>query len=296
MAQVDEQYNDILEKILETGEWSENRTGTRTKAIFDEVLKVDLREGFPLLTSRRMPYKGEIIELEGFKNGMCSKSWYKENGCPFWNPFADRFKIPYANDPATKAKMAAEDDLGPLGYAHGWRNFGGDYDKYKLGEKTGVDQLANLVDSIREKSDNRRLIVSAWDVTNNDRAALPACHYSYTVHISPCGKYLDLKYSMRSWDVCLGWAIPKYATLMHLLANEGGLTPRFLTLHGENCHVYEDQIETAKEQLKRPIHDELPKFTLKTDQFTNIFDWTHKDYEITGYKHSGVLKYPMMAV
>ena len=307
MNNLDKQYNAILQDILDNGEWAENRTGIRTKQLFCREIRHDMREGFPLLTSRRVPYKAELVELEGFIKGITSKKWYRDRKCEFWTPFCRQDLVPYANDPETKAQMEAEDDLGPI-YGSQWREFKSPTEKFIHGDVFGggaeldhhpktIDQLKIIVDKIKKGIDDRRLIVMGWNPLALSVAALPCCHYSFTVYLSTCGGYIDLKWNQRSVDFPLGNALPKYGALLCLLAHEAKRIPRHLIASYENVHVYENQIEVAKRQLERPTLDKLPTIKLKTWNFSDIFDWTADNgYDIVDYQHSGVLKYPRMAV
>lgn len=168
----------------------------------------------------------------------------------------------------------------------------------RLGFTTPVDQLQILVDKIRTKSYDRRWKVSAWNPADFDKMALVPCHTDFVCYMSGCGTYLDLEFNMRSNDLPLG--NPNncifYAALLTLLAREGGMTPRYLKHNMTDVHLYEDQIETAKEQLKRPLLPHKPTFELLDDKFDDIFNWTHECYKIEGYEHSGKLTYPRPAI
>lgn len=302
MNSVDQQYNDLFYKIMEEGEWSNNRTGIRTKSIFGEQIKMDIREGFPIFTSRQMPFKSFVGELECFIQGYTSKEKFKERGCFWWESWCNPQKVPYGNDDETKAKMKLEDDLG-LVYGSQWRNFQDPEAIYSAtathGEEVNVssgrDQFASMVENIKAGIDDRRLIVLGWNPLATDHMALVPCHYSFTVHLSPCGKYLDLKWNQRSVDLALGANNTLYGILIHLLAHECGRIPRYLIASYENVHIYENQIEMVMEQLQRETH-KLPTLKIKTGLYDSIFDWKHDMVELVDYKHSGVLKFPPPAV
>ena len=306
---VDRQYNDLFRKILEEGQWQKNRTGLDSQCIFGEQIKMDLREGFPIFTTRKMPFEVFAGELRCFIQGYTSKTDFKEHGCFWWESWCNPQKVPYGNDEETKALMKSEDDLGVV-YGYQWRSFSDPRFKRVLEvnrrpmnednilywkEVDGVDQLKILVEKIRAGIDDRRLIVNYWNPLALEHQGLPCCHYSFTVHLSPCGEFLDLKWNQRSVDLALGANNTLYGILAHLLAHECGRTARYLIASYENVHIYENQVDVVKEQLKRPTH-KLPTLKLHTDKFNDIFDWSHKHVELVDYKHSGILKYPQAAI
>ena len=302
---VDKQYNELFQKILDEGEWSDNRTGVRTKSIFGENIKMDMREGFPIFTSRQMPFKSFTGELECFLQGYTSKIEFKERGCNWWQSWCNPMRVTYGNDPETKLKMQKEDDLGLI-YGAQIRNFSDPKHIEFLpdpfdGSPTietpvrGIDQLQVMIDKIRNGIDDRRLIVSMWNPLAFERMALVPCHYAFQVYLSPCGSYLDLMWNQRSVDLALGANNTLYGILIHLLAYESGRIPRYLTACYGNVHIYEDQIDIVKEQLTRPTH-KLPTLKIKEWKFDDIYNWTHDCVELVGYQHSGVLKYPQATV
>lgn len=289
---LDEQYLALLDRVLSEGEYRENRTGNGTYSIWGAELRHDMRDGFPLLTTRRVPYKSELVELEGFIKGITSKKWYQERNCKFWDPFCNPQIVPYRNDDLTKAAMEHEDDLGAI-YGAQWRNF---TDYREINPKRGIDQLMILVEKIRSKYYDRRWIVTAWNPLAQQCQALPPCHYEFSVHLSPCETYLDLIYNQRSVDLPLGNALPKYGALLTLLAKEGNVIPRMLIARYEDTHIYKDQIPTVHSHLKRFPRSSLPSAYLNDWKWEGIFKWSAEDLIIENYRHSGVLKYPHMAV
>lgn len=308
MKSADEQYLSLLGRILEDGEThAPSRTGLGMKSLKLESMKYDLREGFPIITSRKIPYKSAMVELEGFIKGITDKRWYEERGCRFWSYWCDPREVPYATDADTKAKMKAEPELGLI-YGSQWRNFhdphattfesdfGGHCEVSCISE--GVDQLQILVDKIRSKKYDRRWKVSAWNPLAFDCMALVPCHTDFTVTMSGDETYMDLEFNMRSNDLPLGNPnnVIFYAALLHLLSNEGGCIPRYLKINMSDVHVYEDQIEIAKEHMQREVKANKAEFKLLDWKFDDIFNWTHECFELKGYEHSGVLKYPIPAI
>lgn len=280
MNNADKQYKELLTKILTEGVLEQNRTGVAAKRIAGFMFEHDMSEGFPLLTQRKLPYKSTKVELEFFIKGLRSKKWLQERGCKYWNQWCNPKKVPYGNDDETKAKMAAEDDLG-LVYGTQWRDFCD-----PNGHESGVDQLKNLVDTLRKNPQDRRCLVSAWNPLAIPFAALPSCHYNYQVTIVD-GK-LNLLWNQRSVDVCCNQSITTYALLLHLLAKELDVKEGMLIGFLADCHIYEPHLEGAREILTRKSY---PLPTVKTDKFTTIFEWCHEDTELIGYQSGPPIKF-----
>lgn len=278
---IDIQYLSLLQKILKEGVRKENRTGIDTIAIAGAMIEHDMSEGFPLLTTRKLPFKSTKVELEFFIKGLNSKKWLQERGCKYWDQWCNPKKVPYGNDAETKAKMAAEDDLGLI-YGTVWRNF---HDP-RHPESAGVDQLKSVVETLKKNPNDRRMIVSAWNPLALSHTALPSCHFAWQVTVIN-GK-LNLAWYQRSCDLYLGIPanIASYATLLHLLAKESGLKEGKLIGFLMDVHIYSNLVEQSKELIQRPTF-QLP--TIKTDKFTSIFDWKHSDTELIGYQSGPAL-------
>ena len=292
----DSQYFDLLEKILNEGKWKGNRTGVDCLTIAGFMFEHDMAEGFPLLTSRKLPFKSTKVELEFFIKGLSSKKWLQDRGCHYWDGWCNPQRVPYGNDDATKAKMAAQDDLGTI-YGYLWRNWPTneiDYSAEVLDTnppqytyKT-IDQLQGIVNTLKKNPSDRRMICSAWNPSVLKTAALPSCHYGFQVTV--IDGYLNLAWNQRSVDTCCGLPqnIASYALLLHLLAKESGLKEGKLIGFLMDTHIYANHMDGVKKQLMQGIHI-LP--TVKTNKFTSIFDWTYEDTELVGYKHSDPIKY-----
>ena len=277
---IDIVYKKLIKEIIEFGYHKDDRTGVGSRSIVGAQIKHNMAEGFPLMTIRQVPYKTARVELEGFIKGINSKRWYQDRGCKIWNEWCNPQKVPYKNDPETKAKMLAEDDLGII-YGNNWRTFrdpeagmGGFSTQY-------VDQLRNLVDELKSNPNSRRMMVYAWNPLALDYAALPACHDSWQVIVT--GNKLNLIWRQRSVDVLLGLPtnIASYATLLHLLALESGLEEGLLVGHLGDCHLYNNQFEAADIYLSRDPY-ELP--TIQTKDFINIFDWAYDQTSVVDYQ------------
>ena len=276
-------YLDIVKKILEQGVNKGDRTGTGTLAIAGAIFEHDMSKGFPLITTKKMPYKVIASELEFFIKGITDKKWLQDRKNQIWDEWANPKKAPYGHDEEFKRRMAEERDLGPV-YGFQWRHFNAPYYNYDTDYRgQGIDQLKKIVETLKNNPTDRRMIVSAWNPTMMDQMALPPCHYAFQVTVLD-GK-INLLWNQRSVDTMLGlpFNIASYATLLHLLAKETGLGEGKLVGFLADVHIYSNHIEGAKEQLTRdPDKYPLPK--LITENFTNIFDWKAEDTQIINYQ------------
>lgn len=285
-------YLDIVRKILETGERKENRTGVDAISIAGAMFEHDMSLGFPLLTTKKMPFKVMATELEFFIKGLTDKEWLKERKCHIWDEWASPKKVPYGHDNETKAKMSAERDLGPI-YGFQWRHFNADYESYDSDYSgKGVDQLKQIVDRLKSNPSDRRMIVSAWNPIKIPEMALPPCHYAFQVTVIN-GK-LNLLWNQRSVDTMLGlpFNISSYALLLHLLAKESGLKEGKLAGFLADTHIYVNHLDGAKEQLNRdPNTYPLPQII--TENFTSIFDWKAADTQLINYQSYPKIEFPI---
>lgn len=270
MKSIDTEYLRIVDKILTNGEFKDNRTGVRTIAIPGEMIQWNMQDGFPLLTTKKVPYKSIKVELEGFIKGINSKKWFQDRGCSIWNEWCNPQKVPYSKDEKTKELMKQEDNLGKF-YGVQWRNF----------NSQGIDQFKNIINTLKINPNDRRMVVSAWNPAELGEMALVPCHYAFQVTVIN-GK-LNLFWNQRSVDTALGlpFNIASYATLLHLLAKESNLQEGTLTGFLADVHIYEPHIENLKVQLSRqPL--EMP--IIETKEFKSIFDWQYTDTQLLNYQ------------
>lgn len=288
-------YLDIVKNILENGERKSNRTGVDAISIAGAMFEHDMSRGFPMLTTKKVPFKVVASELEFFIKGLTDKEWLKERNNHIWDEWASPKKAPYGHDEESKKRMAEERDLGPI-YGFQWRHFNAEYKGYDAdysgqglprqspeGAEAGVDQLKRLVEKLKTDPTDRRMIVSAWNPIKLSEMALPPCHYAFQVTVIN-GK-LNLLWNQRSVDTMLGlpFNITSYALLLHLLAKEAGLAEGKLVGFLADTHIYVNHLEGAKEQLSRdPNKYPLPKII--TENFKSIFDWQYTDSHIEGYQ------------
>ena len=281
-------YLEILDQILTEGEYKDNRTGIGTYAVSGVKFEHDMSEGFPLLTTKNVPFRLVASELEFFIKGLTDKKWLQDRNNHIWDEWCNPQKVPYGHSEETKQRMAAERDLGPI-YGWQWRNFGAEYkDNNHNYNGQGVDQLEGIINTLKDNPNDRRMIVSAWNPKDLDKMALPPCHYQFQVTV--IGDKLNLLWSQRSVDSVLGlpFNIASYALMLHLLAKESNFKEGKLTGFLADTHIYDNHIDGLKEQLGREPYT-LP--SIETNNFNSIFDWEYTDSEVKNYKHHSRIKF-----
>lgn len=283
-------YLDIVRDILENGERKENRTGVDALTVAGRMFEHDMSKGFPLLTTKKVPLRLVASELEFFIKGLTDKEWLKERNNHIWDEWANPSKAPYGHDEESKKRMFEERDLGAV-YGFQWRNWNAPYESWDTDySDKGIDQLATVIEKLKTKPDDRRMIVSAWNPEMLSVMGLPPCHYAFQVTVIN-GK-LNLLWNQRSVDTMLGlpFNIASYALLLHLLAKEAGLKEGRLIGFLADTHIYVNHVDGAKEQLARDANKyALPR--LETEPFTSIFDWKHEDTKLVGYESYPTIKF-----
>jgi thymidylate synthase len=269
------QYLDTLKLILDEGELIPNRTGISAITYPHISIRHDMSQGFPLLTTKKMAWKSLKVELEFFIKGLRDKKWLQDRGCHIWDEWCNPAKIPdNLQGDAKKEYQLQEMDLGAV-YGYQWRQFNDNIENPK------ADQLKEVVAGLKSNPNNRQLICSAWNPLQIDEQALPPCHILWHVFVTN-GK-LHLCWFQRSCDWFLGvpFNLASYGLLLHLLAKETGYKEGILTGFFSNCHVYENHVDLARQQLERcPLN--LP--FVRTSRFDNIFDWTYEDTVLDNYQ------------
>lgn len=251
-----QQYLNLLNRILTEGTQKGDRTGTGTLSIFGHQMRFDLRDGFPLLTTKRLHLKSIIYELLWFLRGDTNVRYLQEHGVRIWNEWADE-----------------NGELGPV-YGHQWRS----WPDYKGGT---IDQIKNVVDMIKHNPDSRRMLVTAWNPAEVEDMALPPCHCLFQFYVAD-GR-LSLQLYQRSADSFLGvpFNIASYALLLQMIAQVTGLEAgEFIHTTGDT-HLYLNHLEQAKLQLTREPRT-LPKMKINPD-VKDIFDFKFEDFELIGY-------------
>lgn len=275
-------YLDLLNKVYTEGQLRQNRTGVNTISLFGETVKYDLRGGkLPMLTSKQVFYKSVLDELLFFLSGSTNTNILKSN---IWKgntskEFLESRGLPYE-----------EGDMG-AGYGFQWRHWGEEYRGCNLvsGDAYGgIDQIQNLIDNIKKDPFDRRLIVSAWNVGDLDKMALPPCHCFFQVYpislANASEKYMDLMLYQRSADLFLGvpFNITSYSLLLYILCQLTGYKPRYLIHNMGDVHIYETHIEQIKEQLSRKEYADFPNIEVKP--FSSLEEITEDHFIISNYK------------
>jgi len=254
-------YLDLLRDVLEHGERRADRTGTGTISRFGAQTRYDLRDGFPLVTTKKVLFPAVVRELLWFLRGSTNIHDDLHAHTPIWDAWADD-----------------QGELGPI-YGYQWRNWGG----------TGIDQIKIAIDTIKRDPTSRRNIVSAWNVADLPKMKLPPCHAFFQFYVA--GEFLDVQLYQRSADLALGvpFNIASYALLLAMIAQECKLTPRHLVHTLGDAHIYQNHIEGVKTQLARePLA--LPRLVLADKP---VLELTYEDISLVGYQHHPFIKFPV---
>ena len=255
-------YLDLLRHISSSGVDKEDRTGTGTRSVFGYQMRFDLRRGFPLLTTKKLHLKSIIHELLWFLSGSTNVGYLRENGVSIWNEWADE-----------------AGELGPV-YGYQWRS-------WPTPAGSGIDQIAAAVDLIRTQPDSRRILVSAWNVAQIDKMALPPCHALFQFYVAQ-GR-LSCQLYQRSADIFLGvpFNIASYALLTQMMAQVCGLEVGDFVHTLGDAHLYSNHFEQAERQLKRDPRP-LPRMEINPE-VSSMFDFRYEDFTLAGYDpHPGI--------
>ncbi len=257
-------YLDQIRHVLEHGEKREDRTGTGTISVFGMQTRYDMREGFPLLTTKKVLFKAVVYELLWFLRGETNINKGLTEFTPIWDAWASE-----------------EGELGPI-YGHQWRNWGGE-----IGDGKGIDQIQNAIDTIKNNPNSRRIIVNAWNVAQIEDMALPPCHTMFQFYVA--GNRLDCQLYQRSADLALGvpFNIASYALLTQMIAHECKLVPGFFIHTMGDAHIYQNHVEGLQTQLER-TPKKLPTLKLKDKPFHEM---QYEDIELVGYEHDKFIKF-----
>lgn len=244
----DEQgYLALVDKVMKFGENRDDRTGTGTLSLFGERLEFDLTTGFPLLTTKKMFFRGIVEELLFFIRGQTDGRILLDKKVKIWEYYGSKEHFEKSNI------KREENDLGPI-YGYNWRHFGFPYQDCHTDYKgKGVDQLKNVIEDIKNNPYSRRLLVSAWDPVTIKEAALPPCHVLFQFYVSPEKKTISLQMYQRSADLGLGvpFNIASYALLLFIVGSLTKLKPSKLIICFGDVHIYKDHLLGLKEQLQR---------------------------------------------
>ncbi|WP_042438003.1 thymidylate synthase [Sanguibacter keddieii] len=264
-SDVPTQYEDLLRHVMAHGTRKSDRTGTGTRSVFGHQMRFDLSEGFPLVTTKRVHLRSVVGELLWFLRGDSNVGWLQENGVRIWNEWADD-----------------DGELGPV-YGVQWRS-------WPTPDGQHVDQVAQVLETLRTNPDSRRMIVSAWNVADLDAMALMPCHAFFQFYVAD-GR-LSCQLYQRSADLFLGvpFNIASYALLTHMVAQQVGLEVGDFVWTGGDCHVYDNHVDQVAELLGREPYP-FPRLELR--QAASLFDYTFDDVTVEGYQHHPTIPAPV---
>jgi thymidylate synthase len=256
-------YEDLLRDTLANGSPKSDRTGTGTRSVFGRQLRFDLADGFPLITTKRVHFKSIAYELLWFLRGESNVGWLRENGVTIWDEWAD--------------------DAGELGPVYGvqWRS-------WPTPDGSHIDQISQVIETLRTDPDSRRMIVSAWNVAEIPKMALAPCHAFFQFYVAD-GR-LSCQLYQRSADLFLGvpFNIASYALLTMMVAQQVGLEPGEFIWTGGDCHIYDNHVEQVTEQLSREPFP-APRLRIQTSP-DSIFDYNFEDFVVEDYQHHPAIR------
>jgi thymidylate synthase len=259
-------YEDLLRDVRENGAFKDDRTGIGTVSVFGRQIRFDLAEGFPLVTTKRIFFKAVVEELLWFLSGDTNNNTLAEKGVHIWDQWADE-----------------NGELGPI-YGAQWRSWTGRDGK-------AIDQIQQMLDLIKGSPDSRRMVVSAWNVTDLPDMNLAPCHALFQFYVA--NGRLSCQLYQRSADMFLGvpFNIASYALLTVMMAHECGLEPGEFVWTGGDTHIYVNHFEQVEKQLSREAYD-MPTLEIVGEP-KSIFDYTFENFELKGYKHHPGIKAPV---
>ena len=278
------QYHDLLNSILANGKAHQDRTGVGTISHFGYQTRFDLQAGFPIVTTKKIPFRWVAEELFWFLSGDTNETNLRAKGVDIWAEWAD--------EAHTRRFGREVGDLGPV-YGHLWRSFGGDYP-----EKNGVDQIANLLQEIRENPNSRRLIVTGWDPNQADKVDLPPCHTLFQFKVDN-GQLLHCQLYQRSADAFLGvpFNISSYALFMHLVAHVSNLKVGEFVYTLGDYHIYQNHLDQVRELLSRkPLP--LPRLEILDEGqrlrgLDGLLAMNYDNLKLMGYQSYGKIAAPV---
>ena len=267
------QYEDFMRLVHATGTAKTDRTGTGTRSVFGHQMRFDLNEGFPLVTTKKVHLRSIIQELLWFLTGSSDNNWLKERGVSIWDEWA-----------------RPDGSLGPV-YGVQWRS-------WPTPDGGHIDQIAEVIKTLKTNPDSRRIIVSAWNVADLDKMALMPCHAFFQFYVAPSevagqpGK-LSCQLYQRSADIFLGvpFNIASYALLTHMVAQQCDLEVGDFIWTGGDCHIYSNHVEQVNEQLSRAPYP-YPALRMKRKP-ADIFSYAFEDFELLDYQCHPAIKAPV---
>ena len=301
MNNLDKQYQNLIVDIIKNGVKKEDRTGTGTISVFGRQIRHNMQDGFPLLTTKKMAIKSIMTELKWFLKGDTNIKYLVDNGCNIWNGDA-YINFQNKSEDKTICQNGFIENVKSLpDFADKWGDLGPIYGK-QWTDWNGIDQILNLINSLKKNPDSRRLMVNAWNVSELHEMTLPPCHYGFQVYTRPItqeekinnpDKYraISLIWNQRSVDTFLGlpFNIASYGMLLSLIAEEVNMVPEELIGNLGDTHLYSNHLEQALQQLQNEPKPNLPTLKLSNVDILN----GEFDYEILNYESYSSIKAPL---
>ncbi|MDO4252407.1 MAG: thymidylate synthase [Rothia sp. (in: high G+C Gram-positive bacteria)] len=271
LSEIPTPYEDLLAEILHQGQEKTDRTGTGTRSVFGRQLRYDLRKSFPLITTKRVHFKSVALELLWFLRGESNVTWLQQQGVTIWDEWADE-----------------NGELGPV-YGVQWRS-------WPRSDHQSIDQISQVIDSLKRDPDSRRHIVTAWNPAEIEDMALPPCHLLfqfYVSHRSDGPDELSCQLYQRSADMFLGvpFNIASYALLTELIARQVGMVAGDFVWTGGDCHIYSNHLDQVRQQLSRTAYP-YPQLRVH-GQKAQLTDYTYEDFELLNYQHHPTITAPI---
>lgn len=259
------QYEDLLSRVLHDGVQKGDRTGTGTRSLFAQQLRYDLADGFPLITTKKIHFRSVVYELLWFLRGDTNIKYLQDNNVHIWDEWA-----------------GPDGELGPV-YGNQWRHWGPDI--YHQ-----IDQISEVLHTLRTNPDDRRMIVTAWNPSDVQYQALPPCHILFQFYVA--NRRLSCHLYQRSCDLFLGvpFNIASYALLTRMVAQQVGLSPGELIWTGGDCHIYNNHVTQVTQQLSRPAY---PFPTVMLSKPNSLFDYTYEHVTLLNYRHHPAISAPV---
>ena len=266
-------YEDFMRHVVTHGIHKTDRTGTGTRSVFGYQMRFDLSQGFPLITTKKVHFKSIAYELLWFLQGSSNNQWLKERGVTIWDEWA-----------------GPNGELGPI-YGVQWRS-------WPTADGKTIDQISDVIHTLKTNPDSRRMIVSSWNVGELDQMALMPCHAFFQFYVAPASKpgekpRLSCQLYQRSADIFLGvpFNIASYALLTHMVAQQCDMDVGDFIWTGGDCHIYSNHQEQVAEQLSRTPYP-LPRLNIKRRP-ASIFEYAFEDFEVLDYQHHPAIKAPV---
>jgi thymidylate synthase len=255
------QWCNLVDRVLTSGVLRQDRTGVGSLSVFGGHMQFDLRERFPLVQAKETRWRAAFLEMLWFLRGEDNTAWLNAHGSRLWDAWADE-----------------EGALGPV-YGCQWRGWG----------ESGIDQVRGVLEGVKSDPYGRRHIVSAWNVEDLPRMALPPCHWAHQLYVD--GVWLDMQVNQRSWDLALGapFNIAQYALLLHLYARATGRKARHLHFSYGDAHVYTNHVGALEEMLQRRFMEDSATLVFNTEN-TDIDGYKPSDFDVLGYKPEPFIK------